>query len=244
MSNIDLGSKPKAGGIKPNEQQKIQIARAIQGFKSPSFFGPIAEYAPLGFDIISDATGQGFAAYVINKSSIASLDLSNANASGMINLENCTALYDLICFYNGLTSLDVTGCTSLTTLSCQSNALTSLDVSGCTSLYDLSCQNNQLTSLDVTGCTALNTLSCGYSGLTSLDVSGCTSLYNLYCNYNALTSFAIDNIIIDLNTNGITTGYLNLSGGTSAAPSAASAAALANLTAPQPGGLGWVVITN
>ena len=62
MSNIDLGSKPKAGGIKPNEQQKIQIARAIQGFKSPSFFGPIAEYAPLGFDIISDATGQGFAA--------------------------------------------------------------------------------------------------------------------------------------------------------------------------------------
>ena len=119
-----------------------------------------------------------------------------------------------------------------------------IDASSMSNLTTLNCSFNALTALDVTGCAALNTLDCGYSGLTSLDVSGCNALRFLSCNNNQLTASSVDNIIIDLNTNGITTGYLNLSGGTSAAPSAASAAALANLTAPQPGGLGWVVITN
>jgi len=120
-------------------------------------------------------------------------------------------------------------------------------VSGCTALNNLICSYNGLTSLDVTGCTALNNLICQSNALTSLDVSGCTSLYDLSCQNNQLTASSVDNIIIDLNTNGNTTGYLNLSGGTNAAPTLSDptvSGALANLTAPQPGGLGWTVRTN
>jgi len=52
----------------------------------------------------------------------------------------------LNCYYNNLTSLNVSGCTALTDLSCSGNNLTSLDVSKNTALTYLSCSSNNLTS--------------------------------------------------------------------------------------------------
>ena len=94
----------------------------------------------------------------------------------------------LDCYYNQLTSLDVSGCISLTKLACNSNKLTSLNVSKNPALTKLYCNTNQLTSLDVSGCTALTKLNCSYNQLTSLDVSGCTALTELDCRRNSLTS--------------------------------------------------------
>ena len=102
-----------------------------------------------------------------------------------------TALTELECYDNQLTSLDVSANTALTELYCLSNQLTSLDVSANTALTKLYCQNNQLTSLDVSGCTALTYLNCGSNQLTSLDVSANTALTTLWCYYNQLESLDV-----------------------------------------------------
>ena len=82
---------------------------------------------------------------------------------GILSFEGLTALRDLHCTGNQLTSLNVSGCTELTDLYCYKNQLTSLNVSGCTELIDLYCYSNQLTELNVSDCTALKILSCNGS---------------------------------------------------------------------------------
>ena len=108
-----------------------------------------------------------------------------------LDVSKNTALKTLDCSVNRLTTLDLPKSTALTTLSCGSNMLTALDVSGCTALTTLDCEYNQLTALDVFGCTALIELSCGSNMLTALDVSGCTALIELSCGGNNLTSLDV-----------------------------------------------------
>ena len=102
-----------------------------------------------------------------------------------------TALTTLWCYNNSLTSLDVSGCTVLTELSCPFNQLTSLDLSANTALTGLSCSSNQLTTLDVSANTALTELSCENNQLTTLDISANTALTELYCYGNQLTSLDV-----------------------------------------------------
>lgn len=59
-------------------------------------------------------------------------------------IEHFTALEDLYCSNNQLTSLDVSGCKALKRLYCHNNQLTSLNVSGCTALIYLICYQNQI----------------------------------------------------------------------------------------------------
>ena len=113
------------------------------------------------------------------------------NISDLTGIEAFTALTELFCSGNQLTSLDVSKNTALTYLWCFGNQLTSLDVSKNTALESLSCFVNQLISLDVSKNTALESLSCSYNQLTSLDVSKNTALYDLNCSYNQLTSLDV-----------------------------------------------------
>ena len=108
-----------------------------------------------------------------------------------LDVSGCTALKELYCLYNRLTSLDVSANTALEVLNCGSGTLTSLDVSGCTALKELYCYKNRLTSLDVGANTALEVLYCGDGTLASLDVSGCTALKELQCYNNQLTSLDV-----------------------------------------------------
>ena len=106
-------------------------------------------------------------------------------------IEYFESLTQLSCYYNQLTSLDISANTALTTLWCYNNSLTSLDVSGCTALTELSCPFNQLTSLDLSVNTALTGLSCSSNQLTTLDVSANTALTELSCENNQLTTLDI-----------------------------------------------------
>lgn len=106
-------------------------------------------------------------------------------------IEYFESLTQLSCYYNQLTSLDISANTALTTLWCYNNSLTSLDVSGCTALTELYCPFNQLTSLDLSVNTALTGLSCSSNQLTTLDVSANTALTELYCYGNQLTSLDV-----------------------------------------------------
>ena len=88
------------------------------------------------------------------------IDCSELNISNLTGIEAFTALTELYCGKNQLTSLDVSKNTALTKLSCDENQLTSLDVSKNTALTKLSCQRNQLTSLYFRKNTALTQLYC------------------------------------------------------------------------------------
>ena len=150
-----------------------------------------------------DADQDGF----LNQQEIADVKLIDVRYSGISDLTGIgifTALTELYCDGNSLTSLDVSNFTALTELSCYGNSLTSLDVSNNTALTYLDCSGNNLTSLDVSNCKALTYLYCGGNSLTSLDVSNFTALTELSCNGNSLTS-------LDVSNNTALT-YLNCSG--------------------------------
>ena len=108
-----------------------------------------------------------------------------------LDLSKNTALQVLDCGDNQLASLDVSANTALKELYCGDNPLTSLDVSANTALTDLNCINTQRTSLDVSKNTALTSLLCGDNQLTSLDVSANTALTSLLCAKNQLTSLDV-----------------------------------------------------
>ena len=91
---------------------------------------------------------------------VTQINVINKSISNLTGIEYFTALEKLECYYNQLTSLDVSQNTALTYLECSYNQLTSLDVSGCTALTYLHCYENQLTSLDVSENAELNTLNC------------------------------------------------------------------------------------
>ncbi len=117
--------------------------------------------------------------------------LSNYVGLKTLDVSKNTALTDLSCGRNQLTSIDVSNNTALTRLWCQENQLASIDVSKNTALEVLQCNNNQLTSLNVSNNTALTYLNCYGNQLTSLDVSNNTALTTLWCDSNQLTSLDV-----------------------------------------------------
>ena len=141
----------------------------------------------LGYDTTLDDS-----VLTANISGVTSLDVSNKEISDLTGIEAFTALTELDCFGNYLTSLDVTTNTALTYLSCHDNKLTSLDVSANTALDELWCSDNKFTSLDVSKNTALTVLDIGSVYLTNLDVSNNTALTYLGIKYS-ITSLDVTN---------------------------------------------------
>lgn len=70
--------------------------------------------------------------------------VNNENITSIKGIEYFTALEELDCSYNQLTSLDVSKNTALTYLYCSGNQLTSLDLSGNSSLKTLDADHNQI----------------------------------------------------------------------------------------------------
>ena len=86
----------------------------------------------LGYDNVID--GQVLTS---NIDTITVLDVSGGVISDLTGIEDFTALTNLSCWNNQLTSLDVSGCNALTNLNCGWNQLTSLDVNQNTALTTL-----------------------------------------------------------------------------------------------------------
>ena len=126
-------------------------------------------------------------------SGLSTVDVSSQNISDLTGIEDFTALNQLFCDSNQLTSLDVTQNTALATLDCEWNQLTSLDLSQNTALYRLRFNNNQLTSLDLSSNIILYELYGNNNQLTSFDVSNNTALGFLECTSNQLTSLDVRN---------------------------------------------------
>ena len=71
----------------------------------------------------------------------------NKGIANLKGIEYFTALHELKCYGNQLTTLDLSNNKALKELRCQANKLTALDLSKNTALIELYCFNNQLTSL-------------------------------------------------------------------------------------------------
>ena len=132
---------------------------------------------------------------------VKSMRLIGKSIGDLTGIEHFTALTELDCRRNQLTSLDLSKNTALQVLNCNNNPLTSLVLGGNTALTKLSCTNNQLTSLDLSKNTALQVLDCEGNQLASLDVSANTALEELYCGNNPLTSLDVsaNTALTDLN---------------------------------------------
>ena len=115
-----------------------------------------------------------------------SLNCSDNNLTGTLDVSGCENLRTLLCDTNpNLSGLDVSGCENLQRLDCGGNAnLSTLDVSGCESLQDLRCYNTDLSTLDVSNCESLQELRCSNTKIDALDVSDCVNLQRLYCSWN------------------------------------------------------------
>ena len=121
-----------------------------------------------------------------------SIICSDLGISDLTGIEAFTALSELDCSTNSLTSLNLSSNPDLTTLFCQENQLTSLNISANPALSFLACFDNQLTSLDVSSNSLLADLYCGDNELTTLDVSSNTFLELLFCYNNELTDLDVE----------------------------------------------------
>ena len=120
------------------------------------------------------------------------IDCTNQSISDLTGIEAFTALTELVCRGNQLTSIDISNNTALFFLWCDNNQLTSLDISANVDLTELWCSNNQLTSLDVSTNVALIELLCHYNNITELDISNNPNINHLD---------ATDNQLVCLNAN-------------------------------------------
>jgi hypothetical protein len=94
-------------------------------------------------------------------------------------------------------------------------------------------------SLDFTGITTMTELFNESTGLQHINITGCVNLDDVDLYNNALTESSVDHVLITLDDNGLSNGYVDLSAGTSATPSGIGLAAAANLV-----GKDWDVFYN
>ena len=154
-----------------------------------------------------------------NINTITQLDVNSYFISSMEGIEDFTALQDLVCWSNNLTSLDLSSNMSLLTLSCfdnfisnlvlpnnnaithlncGGNQLTSIDVSSYPNLYSLACYNNSISSVDVTQNPSLGILSVSGNSLSGLDVSQNPNLVTLYCQNTGISSIDVSqNVLLE-----------------------------------------------
>ena len=157
-------------------------------------------------------------------------DLSGAPALMYLDVSGGTAI----------TALDVSANPALQTLYCDSTLITALDVSANPALQALGCNSTSITALDVSANPALQTLYCDSTLITALDVSANPALQALGCNSTAITDDTIINsILASLVSFGLSNGYVDLSGGTNAAPTGQGITDVATLVS-----MGWSVTTN
>ncbi len=144
---------------------------------------------------------------------VTSMKVGSQNIESLQGIEYFTALEELYCHENHLTSLDVTKNTALTRLDCYLNQITNLDLSQNTELMVLECHGNQLTSLDVRKNEKLEDLFCNDNKLTTIDLSKNTALSMLGCSGNPLTDLDLthNSELIRLDCGGTSLTSLDLS---------------------------------
>ena len=237
----------------------LGIAVDKTNFPDPVF----RDYVSINFDTDGDG-------YLSDEeiAAVTSIDCSGTEeAPGSIaslkGVEHFTALETLNCYYNKLTSIDLSsnsklwalncadnqihqldlGSNPLKYLFCARNQIASLDVKNRASLSYLDCSGNPVGALDLTGCSELSYLKCINCGLQSLNVSVSPKISSVECTSNALTSLDVSgcDTLISLNCQDNSLSALNLTGCTTLENLECSGNSLTNLDLSSCGNLHRVI---
>ncbi|WP_104735710.1 DUF7619 domain-containing protein [Hanstruepera ponticola] len=126
-----------------------------------------------------------------------SLDISGEGISDLTGITSFVNLIYLYCQSNQLTSLNLLGLTALEDLDCSLNNLSSLDVSAFENLTYLNCSWNQLTSLNIRNCNSLFSLQCYNNQLTDLELIGVNNLVNVLASGNNIVELDLSNYFFE-----------------------------------------------
>ena len=196
---------------------------SIENVKSEAEYDAIVNILLDSKSLTTDFTGTLLGKF----SNLNRLDCYN-NSITTLDVSNLTNLTQLRCYTNSISVLDVSNLVNLNVLRCENNSINILDVSSLTNLTTLTCADNSISILDVSSLTGLTFLSCGYNSISVLDVSSLTNLTTFYCFNNSISVLDASNlvnitdlrcqnnqidaatnsqILIDLDTNGLSNGY-------------------------------------
>jgi hypothetical protein len=143
---------------------------------------------------------------------------------------------------NSLTSVNLTGCTALEYLYLDDSDFSAgmPDLTGLTNLIEFDMdQCGIVGDIDLSMLSSLEEFDLnGNDNLTSVILPE-SSLNDIDLDSTALTETAVNSILQSLDSSGVTNGFVDLAGGTSAAPTGAGATAYDNLV-----GKGWDAYTN
>ena len=190
---------------------------------------------------------------IIGLQNLPSLQVFNADWNGLksVNLSGLTSLTTVDisdCDVPGtnvpsLTTVNLTGCTALTTLRLDDSEFSGgiPSLAGLTSLSLIDFDQSGISGIiDLTSLPALADLDfSGNTAITSIIIDDAQPIIDFNAFNCALTETAVDDILVVLSNNGESNGYVDVSGGTNAVPSATGLAAKLVLE-----GNGWTVTVN
>ena len=161
-----------------------------------------------------------------------------------VDFSNLSNLSDITVIRNQLETLNITNCTTLTTLDVAENNITTLtDIVGLDevqSLSIISIDTNSVSGIvDFTSFPQLTRIQAGNNSITEIIIDSTQSLNLVDAYQNQLTETAVDNILVELSTNGVNGGSCYLDDVGNAIPSATGLAAKTILE-----GNGWTVSVN
>lgn len=119
------------------------------------------------------------------------ISCDNKEISNLKGIEFFTNIWLLECYYNNLTTIDLSHNKKLSYLNCHHNKLEELDVSGLPLLKTFYCNYNELPSINVSKNEKLEDFNCQDNHLDTLDVSQNKELVKLGCGSNNLTELNV-----------------------------------------------------
>jgi len=119
------------------------------------------------------------------------IDCQNLGISDLTGIEAFTALTELVCRLNDLSTLDLSQNTALVKLNCDQNELFTLDLSQNLAIQEVRCKTNEIEILNISQNAALTFLICGNNDLETLSFHPNTNLGYLECDNNGLTSLDV-----------------------------------------------------
>ena len=179
---------------------------SIENVKSEAQYNAVTT-----IDLRNQTLTTNFTGTLLNKFDNLSALYCFGNQITILDASQLTSLTILYCYNNQLTALDVSQLVNLNNLQCYNNQITALDVSQLVDLTVLRCELNQISILDVSQLVDLNFLFCDNNQISTLDVSQLVNLNNLQCQSNQLDAATNSQILIDLDANGLSNGYLQSS---------------------------------
>jgi hypothetical protein len=134
----------------------------------------------------------------------------------------------------------VPGLVALTHFDLESYYLVSIELTHLTDLQSLRLPGNSLITLNLAGLANLQRINVSANpSLETLNIANCSSLFYLDAHNCALTEEAVDAILAHLASTGLTHGFVDLTGGTNAAPSSSAVGDVTTLL-----GRNWTVSYN